>query len=355
MPTPPFPPHRSQAPQQRRRLQDALFRVFVAGVFWLFAVAGNDVAFAQESGKEWAGKTIVITGASSGFGQGAALRFGAEGANVVLAARRTELLNEVAGKVRTLGGQALVVTTDVGKPEQVERLASAAVERFGRIDVWINDAAVGINGRFWEEPVADFSRVIDTNLKGVIYGSHAAVRQFVAQGGGVLINLGSVESVVPVAYHNVYAITKAGILALDMSLIQELRLSGYGDKIKVATIMPWAVDTPWWQHAANYSGHTPRMVAVDDPKKVVDAIYHNASHPSAEVPVGWKAQGAYIAHRISPDLTERVTANIYHHQTMEKGAPAPRTTGALYHPMQSGRTVEGGVRAEMKAQDEQSR
>lgn len=226
-----------------------------------------------------AGKTYVITGASSGFGRGVAVKLGGRGGNVVLAARRAGVLEEVAREVRAAGGQALVVPTDVSRPEQVERLVRAAVARFGRVDVWINDAAVGIAGRFWEVPVADTSRAVDVNLKGVIYGSHAALRQFVAQGGGVLINLGSVESVVPIAYHNVYAATKAGVLALDMAIIQELRLSGLGDKIKVATIMPWAVDTPWWGHAANYLGRTQRMIAVDDPSKVVDAIVDNTERP----------------------------------------------------------------------------
>lgn len=297
------------------------------------------------------GKTYVITGASSGFGRGVAVELGRRGGNVVLAARRAGVLREVAREVRAAGGAALVVPTDVSRPEQVERLARAAVARFGRVDVWINDAAVGINGRFWEIPVADAARAVDVNLKGVIYGSHAALRQFVAQGGGTLINLGSVESVVPVAYHNVYAATKAGILALDMAIIQELRLSGLGDRIKVATIMPWAVDTPWWGHAANYLGRTPRMVAVDDPAKVVRAIVDNTERPSAEVPVGWKAQGAYLGHRLSPDLTTRIAANLYHRETMGKGAPTPATTGSLYRPMAAGQGVEGGVRARMKWED----
>jgi NAD(P)-dependent dehydrogenase (short-subunit alcohol dehydrogenase family) len=97
-----------------------------------------------------AGRTYVVVGASSGFGQGAAIRLGELRANVVLAARRTELLEEVAAKIRAAGGHALVVTTDVSRPEQVEALADAAVQRFGRIDVWMNIAGVGANGRFWE-------------------------------------------------------------------------------------------------------------------------------------------------------------------------------------------------------------
>jgi short-subunit dehydrogenase len=144
-----------------------------------------------------AGKTFVITGASSGFGRGVAIQLASHGANVVLAARRTELLNEVAAEASAAGGTPLVVTTDVSKPEDIRRLADATIERFGRIDVWINNAGVGAIGRFWEIPVEDHSRLIDINLKGVIYGSHAALRQFRTQGAGTLVNIGSIDSEVP--------------------------------------------------------------------------------------------------------------------------------------------------------------
>ena len=303
----------------------------------------------------WAGKTVVITGASSGIGRGAAVEFGRQGANVVLAARRTNLLEEVAGEVRARGGTPLVITTDVSKAGDIERLAQAAVRRFGRIDVWVNNAGRGVVGPLWDAPVADYSRLIDINLKGVVYGSHAAVRQFRAQGGGTLVNVGSVVSEVPMAYYACYSATKAGVLSLDRALNEELRLNRLTGNIKVATIMPWAVDTPWWKHAANYSGHTPRMLALDDPSKVVNAIVNTAEHPSKEVPVGWKAQGAYISHRIAPDITETISGNIVQREQMEKGASAPVTTGSLYRPIQAGRFVEGGQREEMKREDQQRR
>jgi short-subunit dehydrogenase len=208
---------------------------------------------------------------------------------------------------------------------------------------------------FWEAPVTDYSRLIDINLKGVVYGSHAAVRQFQAQRGGTLVNVGSVVSEVPMAYYACYSATKAGVLSLGRALNEELRLNGLSGKIKVATIMPWAADTPWFKHAANYSGHTPRMLALDEPSKVVDAIVNTAAHPSEEVPVGWKAQGACIAHRIAPDVTETISGNIVQREQMQKGAPAPVTTGSLYHSIQAGRLVEGGQREEMKREDQQRR
>ncbi len=307
------------------------------------------------SGRAFVGKTYVITGASSGFGRGVALAVGFQGANVVLAARRAELLNEVAARVRAAGGAPLVVPTDVAEPEDVARLARAAVARFGRIDVWINDAGVGVIGRFWEAPVEDYSRLIDVNLKGVVYGSYAAIRQFRVQGAGTLVNIGSVESEVPLAYQATYAATKAGVLSLGRALTQELRLAGLGRTIKVATIMPWASDTPFGPHAANYTGRTSRLPAMDDPQKVVEAIVRTSVHPRVAVPVGWKAQAAVISHRVAPGLTEASSANVEHQQQMERGQPAPASPGALYQPMPSGQTVRGGVRERMRQDDEERR
>ncbi len=297
-----------------------------------------------------AGRTYVVVGASSGFGQGVALRLGALRANVVLAARRTDLLEEVAARVRAAGGQALVVTTDIAEPAQVESLADAAVRRFGRIDVWMNIAGVGANGRFWDVPVADSSRIVDVNLKGVIYGSHTALRRFLAQGSGTLVNMGSVESEVPLAYHATYAATKAGVLSLGRSLNEEVRHAGYRRTVRVATVMPWAVDTPFFQHTANYSGHADRMVLMDSPEKVVQALVWVSLHPREELPVGWKAQIASSAHHLFPDLTEAISANI-HRAQLRKGSPRPPTSGSVHRPMAEGRAVDGGVRARMQAED----
>jgi short-subunit dehydrogenase len=294
-----------------------------------------------------AGKTFVITGASSGFGRGVAVKLASHHANVVLAARRTDLLEEVAAEARAAGGNALVVTTDVSRAEDIQRLADAAVAKFGRIDVWINDVGVGAIGRFWDIPVEDQSRMVDVNFKSVIFGSMAAIRQFRTQGGGTLVNIGSIDSEVPLAYQASYSATKAAVLSLGRALNEEIRRSDV-KTIKVATVMPWAVDTPWWTHAANYSGGTPRMAAMDDPQKIVNAIVWVSLHPKEELSVGWKAKGSYLSHHILPDLTERMSGYIAHKYQIETAPPAPPTKGTLFEPMPEGRTVDGGVRERMK-------
>jgi short-subunit dehydrogenase len=315
-------------------------------------VLGGCASLSEADRQSVAGKTYVITGASSGFGRGVALRLAAMKANVVLAARRTEVLNEVAAQAQAAGGNALVVTTDVSKPEDVRRLAQAALQRFGRIDVWINNAAVGAIGPFDQVPAEDHARVVDVNLNGVIYGSHVALQQFRKQRAGVLVNLGSVESEIPLAYHASYSATKAAILALDRALNEELRLAGLRGPIEVATVMPWATDTPFFDHAANYTGRTARMPMMDPADKVVDYIVYASLHPSEEVPTGWKARGALWAHHLAPDLSERIAANVAHEAQMKKAPPTqPPTSGSLYQPMQAGTAMDGGVRARMERED----
>jgi short-subunit dehydrogenase len=293
------------------------------------------------------GAVIVICGASSGFGRGAALALAAEGARVVLFARRAEALTALAADI---GDAALAVPGDIANPDDVTALVAATIERFGRIDVWINNVGIGALGLFWEIPVADQARVIDVNLKGLVQGAHAAIRRFVAQGHGVLVNVGSIDSEVPIAYQTTYAATKAAVLSISRSLAEELRIAGLGDAIKVGTIMPWAVDTPWWTHAANYTGHAPRMAAMDDPALVVEALVRACTDPREEMPVGIKARGAEISHRLFPDLTERMSSNIAHRE-VERATPLPPHSGAIYRPDPATATVGGGIRARMKAED----
>src|SRR5690606_12317502 len=145
-------------------------------------------------------KTIVITGASSGFGRGAATALGAMGAHVVLAARRTAILEELASTIENSGGSALAVTVDVSDPADMSRLTRASIQHLGHIDVWVKNVGTGALGFFLDIPSEAHARVIDVNPKGLIYGAHHAPRHSRAQGFGTLINVGSIDSEVPLAY-----------------------------------------------------------------------------------------------------------------------------------------------------------
>jgi short-subunit dehydrogenase len=297
--------------------------------------------------KKISGKTYVIVGASSGLGRGVAQELGKYKANVVLAARRTDLLEEIADTIRSFGGNAVIVTMDISKSEDLQRVADAAIKEYAKIDVWINMAGVAALGRFWDIPVEDHARVIDVNLKGFIYGSRVAVEQFMKQKKGILINMGSVESEIPLAYQVSYSASKAGVRSLGLALNQELRLNDYKD-IKVVTIEPWAIDTPLWRHVANYSGVEPKMPLMEEPDKVVNAVLRKSIRPAKIVPVGWKAKGSSFFANVFPRFSEWLAGNISHKYQIEMGPEVPDTEGSLYHPVSEGRGVDDGANERMK-------
>lgn len=299
------------------------------------------------------GKTFVITGASSGIGRGVALEFGRSGANVVLAARRTQALESLAQEIRAAGGTALVVTTDVADIEQMRSLAQAAVARFGRIDGWVNNAGVVAIGRFEDIPLEDHQRLLDINLKGTVTGSYLAIKLFRAQGEGVLINVASVDSEVPHTYQASYSASKAGVLSLGRVLNQELRLNGERG-IRVVSVLPWALDTPLWDHAAVYTGHQAQMPTMDGPEKAINAIVRAAVYPKDEITVGYKAKLAYWGHRLAPDLSEYLSARAIQKGEVDMTPPAAATPGNLYTPVEAGQGVSGGIRKRIEQQREPS-
>lgn len=307
------------------------------------------VGCAHTAGETPRERVVVITGASSGFGRGVALQLADQGARLVLAARRTELLEQLARECEERGGRALAVTTDVADPDDVARLADAAVREFGRVDVWINNAGVGAIGRFEEIPWRDHVRILDVNIGGVVLGSHHALRQFRRQGHGLLINVSSVAGRTAFAYQATYSASKHAVRALGAAINEELRANGERG-IRVCTILPFAADTPWWPNSAKYTGKSPRMILLDPPEKVIDAIVRATTHPRKEISVGWKAKVLHGAQRLAPTLTERAAGRIAHWQFVEAPPPGPTGPGNLYEPGPLG-GIDGGVRAKIEFED----
>ncbi|WP_457661549.1 SDR family oxidoreductase [Sinorhizobium medicae] len=262
--------------------------------------------------QDLSGKVVVITGASSGFGKGAARRFAREGCSLVLAARRGNLLDELARECRSLGAQALAIEADVSDRETVARLASAALAEFGRIDIWVNNAGVGAIGPFEDIPLDDQAKVVETNLLGTLYGSFHAYRQFRQQGSGILINIASELGRETVPYYAAYTASKHGVIGLCDSLRQEVKQAGQ-ENIHICAIMPTAHDTPFFDHVANYSGHEVRPpTPLHDPENVADAILTAARDPSNEDIVGWDGAIKIAAKRFLPGAADAVMARMMH-------------------------------------------
>ncbi len=294
------------------------------------------------------GSVVVITGASSGIGRAAALTFAGEGANVALAARREEALLEVAAECEAAGGRALAVPTDVTDEGAVEELARRAVEQFGRIDVWVNNAGTSLFSRFEEAPMDEYRRVIETDLFGCIYGAQAALRRFREQGSGVLINTSSVVAKASQPYTSAYVIAKFGVRALGESLRQELILDGARD-IQVCTIMPASIDTPFFQHAANRTGRaTKALNPVYDAERVAKTMVRCAKRPKREVIVGGAGRMLALQHTLSLGLYERMAARMIDRDHFQD-SPASPGPGNLFEPMEEGTGVSGGWKPDGKS------
>ena len=138
------------------------------------------------------GKVVVITGASSGLGEATARYLAERGATVALGARRAERLQALVHEITGKGGQAFAFATDVTDAAQVQRLVDAAVERFGRIDVMLNNAGLMAHSPLERRKIEDWDRMIDVHIKGVLYGIAAALPYMQKQNGGHFINVSSV-------------------------------------------------------------------------------------------------------------------------------------------------------------------
>lgn len=288
------------------------------------------------------GKVVVITGASSGFGKGAALKFASQGADLVLAARRKKLLKQVAEECEQRGVRAVTVECDVSEQSDVEALAEAALDEFGRFDVWVNNAGVAAYGEFDKVPMKEHEQVIQTNLLGTMYGSYAALKHFYGRGEGMLINISSFVGETSAPYHSSYVASKHAIRGLDMSLRQELEAKNI-DAIHVCTVMPTSHDTPFFEHAANYTGKPVRPTKpVYDPQRTIDTIVDLASKPQDEVTVGTSAKAGSVMNKLARGPMERRMAKKIHKAHFDQKESARDSSGSLFKPMASGDDVRGG-------------
>jgi NADP-dependent 3-hydroxy acid dehydrogenase YdfG len=185
------------------------------------------------------GKVIVITGASSGLGEAAARHLAAQGARLVLGARRTDRIEALANELTESGAEALAVTTDVTDREEVQALVDAAVERFGRIDVLINNAGIMPLSPLEMLRVDEWDRAIDVNVKGVLYGIAAALPYMKEQESGHVINVSSVAGHTIGPGGAVYSATKYAVRVISEAFRQEVK--DYG--LRSTIISPGAVDT----------------------------------------------------------------------------------------------------------------
>jgi short-subunit dehydrogenase len=246
-------------------------------------------------------QVVVVTGASSGVGRETALLLAERGATVVLAARNEEALRTLEAEVTRLGGTAFVRPTDVAEWAQVEGLAHETVERFGRIDTWVNCAATAVYGEVHQLSIEEITRAIQVILLGQIHGMKAALEQMRAQDQGGIVNVASALAVQAVPLQAPYVAAKHGILGFAESLRMELEHEG--SPVTVSTLLPASINTPLFEHARSKMGVLPQPVPpIYQPRVIADAVLHAISHPQPRMVVGGGGKMLEMVHRIAPRL-----------------------------------------------------
>lgn len=229
-------------------------------------------------------QVVVITGASSGIGRVTARKAAERGAKVVLVARHEESLAEIVREIEAAGGTAAYVIADVGDQAQVDAAARFAVERFGQIDTWVNNAGTSVLGHLLDIPNDEHAQMMRTNYFGTVHGCRAAV-SLLRDAGGALVCVGSVASDLPTPVMGAYSATKHAMKAYVEALRMELGEAGL--PISVTLIKPSGIDTPIGQHMRNHMpGEAQIPPVIYAPELVADAILNAAEHPRREITVG---------------------------------------------------------------------
>ena len=249
---------------------------------------------------------VVITGASAGIGRATAVRFASEGAALVLAARSLERLQRLAERLeQRFAVETLVVPCDVRQREQVDALVEAAIARFGRIDVLVNNAGYGLYGRIEDTPEAAFRDVLETNVLGVHHAIRAVLPHMRRQGAGHIVNVGSIVGKRSWPYHGAYAASKFALTGLTQALRGELAGSG----VSATLVLPASTDTEFFANAPSYSSeYVPAPLGpVQTPGQVARAIVRSVRHPSPEVHMQPLMRIAHVLAEIFPALTAKAS------------------------------------------------
>jgi NAD(P)-dependent dehydrogenase (short-subunit alcohol dehydrogenase family) len=254
-------------------------------------------------------RVVVITGASAGVGRATARAFAAQGARIGLIARNAEALEAARREVESRGGEAVIAIADVADADAVEHAAQTIEEKFGAIDVWVNNAMASVFGPIRELTPEEFRRVTEVTYLGVVHGTLAALRRMLPRDEGVIVQVGSSLAYRGIPLQAPYCAAKHAIQGFHDSLRSELLHDK--SRVQVCMVNLPAVNTPQFRWLRS---HMPRKAkpfgAIFEPEVAARAIVWASEHPRRELNVGWSTTQAIVANAFAPGLLDRYLGRI---------------------------------------------
>jgi NAD(P)-dependent dehydrogenase (short-subunit alcohol dehydrogenase family) len=248
-------------------------------------------------------KVVVITGASAGVGRATARAFAQRGAHIGLLARGQDGLQGARQDVENAGGQALVLQVDVAQSEQIEAAAESVEQRFGPIDIWINNAMVSVFSPIKKMLPEEFKRVTEVTYLGYVYGTLSALKHMVPRDRGVIVQVGSALAYRGIPLQAAYCGAKHAIQGFTEALRCELLHDG--SRIKVVELHLPALNTPQFSWVKSRLPRKPQPVPpIFQPEVAADAIYWAAHQDRSEVYVGWPTVKAIVGNKIAPRFAD---------------------------------------------------
>ncbi len=285
-------------------------------------------------------EVVVITGASAGIGRATAREFAKHGCKVALLARGRVGLTAAAAEVEELGGEALIIPTDVADLDAVERAAELVVERFGQIDIWVNNAFAGIFSRFLDMSPEEFRRVTDVTYFGQVHGTRAALKHMLPRNSGSIVLVGSALAYRGIPLQSAYCAAKHAVQGFQDSLRAELL--AMDTNVRLAMVQLPGVNTPQFDWIRAHVKGTPRPVgAVYQPEVAARAIWKAAHSSRKEWVVGAPAYQAIIADKVASPLLDRQLASGMIEAQQDPKPLDPKRKDNLFEPVDEDRGAHG--------------
>jgi NADP-dependent 3-hydroxy acid dehydrogenase YdfG len=252
-------------------------------------------------------RVVVVTGASQGLGRAIVRELGAQRARVALIARNIDGLGGAAEEINAAGGEAMVLPLDVSDAQAVDAAADAIVARWGRIDVWINNAMVSVFSPIMQMKADEYRRVTEVTYLGYVYGTLAALRHMRQRDAGTIIQIGSALAYRSIPLQSAYCAAKAAVRGFTDSLRSEL-IHDHSN-IKVSMVQLPAINTPQFDVVRNRLGkHGQPVPPIYQPEVIARAVLHMIDHPRREMWVGWPTVKAIIGQRLIPGYLDHYLA-----------------------------------------------